>query len=68
MKIVVIGGGIEDCGSPLLDAIKVTVKEWAVEEASSQVKIIPSALKTKIEKLCKLDIELYNHALKQYSN
>ncbi|MBI4388272.1 MAG: ROK family transcriptional regulator [Candidatus Omnitrophica bacterium] len=42
-EIVVIGGGIEDCGAPLLDAIKNTVKEWAVEEASSQVKIIPSA-------------------------
>ncbi|MBI1977781.1 MAG: ROK family transcriptional regulator [Candidatus Omnitrophica bacterium] len=42
-EIVVIGGGVEDCGAPLLDAIKTTVKEWAVEEASSQVKIIPSA-------------------------
>ncbi|MFZ5803074.1 MAG: ROK family transcriptional regulator [Candidatus Omnitrophota bacterium] len=42
-EIVVIGGGIEDCGAPLLDTIKATVKEWAVEEASSQVKIIPSA-------------------------
>ena len=42
-EIVVIGGGIEDCGAPLLDAIKLSVKEWSVEEASSQVKIIPSA-------------------------
>ncbi len=42
-EIVVIGGGIEDCGAPLLDSIKATVKEWSVEEASSQVKIIPSA-------------------------
>ncbi len=42
-EIVVIGGGIEDCGAPLLDAIKLAVKEWAVEEASSQVKVIPSA-------------------------
>jgi len=42
-EIVVIGGGIEDCGAPLLDAIKTAVKDWAVEEASSQVKIIPSA-------------------------
>lgn len=42
-EIVVIGGGIEDCGAPLLDSIKQTVKEWAVEEASTQVKIIPSA-------------------------
>jgi len=42
-EIVVIGGGVEDCGSPLLDSIKATVKEWAVEEAANQVKIIPSA-------------------------
>ncbi len=42
-EIVVIGGGIEDCGAPLLDAIKAAVKEWAVEEAASHVKIIPSA-------------------------
>jgi predicted NBD/HSP70 family sugar kinase len=42
-EIVVIGGGVEDCGAPLLDAIKSAVKEWAVEEAASQVKIIPSA-------------------------
>ena len=42
-EIVVIGGGIEDCGAILLDAIKNAVKEWSVEEASSQVKIIPSA-------------------------
>ena len=42
-EIVVIGGGVEDCGATLLDAIKIAVKEWAVEEASSHVKIIPSA-------------------------
>ncbi|MBN1689331.1 MAG: ROK family transcriptional regulator [Candidatus Omnitrophica bacterium] len=42
-EIVVIGGGVEDCGSPILDSIKTAIKEWAVEEASSQVKIIPSA-------------------------
>ena len=42
-EIVVIGGGIEDCGAPLLDAVKAAVKAWAVEEASAQVKIIPSA-------------------------
>jgi N-acetylglucosamine repressor len=42
-EIVVIGGGVEDCGAPLLDAIKAGVKEWSVEEATSRVKIIPSA-------------------------
>ena len=42
-EIVVIGGGIEDCGAPLLDSIKASIKEWSVEEAASHVKIIPSA-------------------------
>jgi predicted NBD/HSP70 family sugar kinase len=42
-EIIVIGGGVEDCGAPFLDAVKGTVKEWAVEEAASRVSIIPSA-------------------------
>ena len=42
-EIVVIGGGVEDCGAPFLEVLKNTVKEWAVEEASSRVSIIPSA-------------------------
>lgn len=42
-EIVVIGGGVEDCGAPLLEAVKSTVKEWAVEESASRVSIIPSA-------------------------
>ena len=42
-EIVVIGGGVEDCGAPFLEALKAAVKEWAVEESSSRVSIIPSA-------------------------
>lgn len=42
-EIVVIGGGVEDCGAPFLEAVKNTVKEWAVEEASNRTSIIPSA-------------------------
>lgn len=42
-EIVVIGGGIEESGAILLDAIKTTVKDWAIEEVTSQMKIIPSA-------------------------
>jgi len=42
-EIVVIGGGIEDCGAILLESIKTAVKDWAVEEVANQVKIIPSA-------------------------
>lgn len=42
-EVVVIGGGIEDCGAILLDAVKNAVKEWSIEEAANVVKIIPSA-------------------------
>lgn len=42
-EIVVIGGGVEDCGAPFLEVLKNTVKDWAVEEASSRTSIIPSA-------------------------
>ena len=42
-EVVVIGGGVEDCGATLLDAIKNSVKDWSVEEAAEVVKIIPSA-------------------------
>lgn len=42
-EIVVIGGGVEDCGAPFLEVVKSTVKDWAIEEASSRVSIIPSA-------------------------
>jgi N-acetylglucosamine repressor len=42
-EVVVIGGGIEDCGAVLLDSVKSAVKEWAIEEAANVVKIIPSA-------------------------
>jgi len=42
-EVVVVGGGIEECGALLLDAVKGAVKEWAIEEAANVVKIIPSA-------------------------
>ena len=42
-EIVVIGGGVEDCGATFLEALKNSVKEWSVEEAASRVSIIPSA-------------------------
>lgn len=42
-EIVVIGGGVEDCGAPFLDAVKSAIREWSVQEASGRVNIIPSA-------------------------
>ncbi len=43
-EIIVIGGGIEAAGAPLLDAIRETVKQMAVPEATEKLRIIPSAL------------------------
>lgn len=42
-EIVVIGGGIEECGTPVLDAVKQAVKEWGLEETTAELKVIPSA-------------------------
>lgn len=43
-QIVIIGGGIERVGSVLMDSLKKTVKEWALEEATRVLKIIPAQL------------------------
>lgn len=43
-QIVIIGGGIEEAGSILLDEVKKQVSLWSFEEMSAQVKIIPSRL------------------------
>ncbi|NQU73650.1 MAG: ROK family transcriptional regulator [Candidatus Omnitrophica bacterium] len=42
--IVVIGGGIEQAGSLLLDSVRKSVKKWAFEEMAEVVKIIPARL------------------------
>ncbi|MEI8176291.1 MAG: ROK family transcriptional regulator [Candidatus Omnitrophota bacterium] len=42
--VVVIGGGIEQAGSVLLDAVRKSVKKWAFEEMAEAVKIIPARL------------------------
>ncbi|MBM3248204.1 MAG: ROK family protein [Candidatus Omnitrophica bacterium] len=44
-EVVIIGGGIEEAGSVFLDTIKQTVSDWAFEEMSGNLKIIPSKLK-----------------------
>jgi len=43
-QIVVIGGGVEAAGSFLFDTLKKTVKEWAFEEATRNLKIVPAQL------------------------
>ncbi|MCM8781775.1 MAG: ROK family transcriptional regulator [Candidatus Omnitrophica bacterium] len=42
--VVVVGGGIEQAGSMLLDAVRRAVKRWAFEEMAEVVKIIPARL------------------------
>ena len=43
-ELIVIGGGIEIAKHLLLDTIRKTVNEWALEEATQSLKIIPSRL------------------------
>jgi glucokinase len=43
-QMVIIGGGIEQAGTVLLDEIRAAVTEWCYEETASTVKIIPSHL------------------------
>ena len=43
-QVVVIGGGIERAGDVLMDSLKKTVKDWAFEEATRVLKIIPAQL------------------------
>ena len=43
-QVIVIGGGIEKAGSVLMDPLKKTVKEWAFEEVTRVLKIIPAQL------------------------
>ncbi|MDD5449434.1 MAG: ROK family transcriptional regulator [Candidatus Omnitrophica bacterium] len=42
--VVVIGGGVEQAGSILLDSVRKAVKKWAFEEMAEVVKVIPARL------------------------
>lgn len=43
-QVVVIGGGVEQAGSLLLEPVFRTVRRWAFEEPASQVDIVPAQL------------------------
>ncbi len=43
-EILIIGGGIEMGGAPLLDAVRDTVKQSSIPEATDKLRIIPSQL------------------------
>lgn len=43
-EMVVIGGGIEEAGIPLIEEIKETVNECCFEESAQSVRVVPSRL------------------------
>jgi predicted NBD/HSP70 family sugar kinase len=43
-QMVIIGGGIEQAGTALIEEIREAVGEWCFEEAANAVKIVPSRL------------------------
>lgn len=43
-ELIVIGGGIELGGAPLLDAVRDGVKQIAVPEATDKLRVVPAAL------------------------
>jgi len=43
-EIMVIGGGLEEAGALLMDAVKKTISGWAFPEMANACKIIPSRL------------------------
>lgn len=43
-QVLIIGGGLEEVSDIMLDAVRRAVSDWAFEEISREVKIIPSSL------------------------
>lgn len=43
-EIIVVGGGVEVAGAPFLDALRDTVKQISIPEATSKLRIVPSSL------------------------
>ena len=43
-EIVIIGGGIEQAGYIIMDAIKKSVNAWSLRESKSELKILPAQL------------------------
>lgn len=43
-EIIIIGGGIEIGGAPLLDSVRETVKQASIPEATDKLRIMPSQL------------------------
>jgi glucokinase len=43
-EIVVVGGGFSDAGDLLLDSARKVVREWALEPARDEVRIVPAEL------------------------
>jgi predicted NBD/HSP70 family sugar kinase len=43
-ELIVIGGGIEAAGAPLLDSLRDSVKQISIPEATDKLRVIPAAL------------------------
>ena len=43
-EIIMIGGGIEIGGAVFMDAVRETVKQQSIPEATEKLRIVPSAL------------------------
>jgi len=43
-EVIVIGGGIEQFGTLLIDSLRKTTREWAIDEATTGLRIIPAQL------------------------
>ena len=43
-EMIIVGGGLEMCGMPLIDAMKQEIKQCSVPEATEKLKVVPSQL------------------------
>ncbi len=43
-EVLIVGGGVETCGAGFIDALRETVKQCAIPEATEKLRIIPSQL------------------------
>lgn len=43
-EIIIVGGGIEQCGAPLIDGVREAIRQMAVPEATEKLRVVPSQL------------------------
>jgi len=50
-EVVIVGGGLEKCPAVFMERVKATVRQWAFEEITKKLKIIPAQLGDKAASL-----------------